>query len=158
MAERNLPGLGLRGFWTPGDDDWGDENDANLRLLSAIAGGQVLELVAAEPGVPADGDIVLLDEAHATHANELAVRDDGAWVYIVPLTGAVMFDIDAGIHRHFNGTDWKSPFPVATLQIQDGVTAPTATAGFATIYVDAADGDLKVIFADSTVKTIVVDT
>jgi hypothetical protein len=44
------------------------------------------------------------------------------------------------------------------LWIGDGVTAPTTTAGFAAIYVDTADGDLKCKFGDGTVKTIVVDT
>jgi hypothetical protein len=44
------------------------------------------------------------------------------------------------------------------LWITDGITAPTATAGRAKIYVDTADGDLKVIFADGTIKTIVTDT
>ena len=44
------------------------------------------------------------------------------------------------------------------LALKDGMTAPTASAGYAKIYVDSADGDLKIIFADSTVKTIVVDT
>jgi hypothetical protein len=40
----------------------------------------------------------------------------------------------------------------------DGVTAPSTLAGHAQIYVDTADGDLKVKFGDGTVKTIVVDT
>ena len=40
----------------------------------------------------------------------------------------------------------------------DGVTAPGATAGYAKIYVDTADGDLKVIFGDGTIKTIATDT
>lgn len=44
------------------------------------------------------------------------------------------------------------------LEISDGVTAPGAGSGVARIYVDTADGDLKVVFSDSTVKTIVVDT
>lgn len=44
------------------------------------------------------------------------------------------------------------------LVITDGVTAPAVLAGFAQIYADTADGDLKVIFGDGTVKTIVVDT
>lgn len=44
------------------------------------------------------------------------------------------------------------------LIITDGITAPGATAGVAKIYVDTADGDLKCVFSDSTVKTIVVDT
>ena len=42
--------------------------------------------------------------------------------------------------------------------ITDGVTAPGAATGRARIYVDTADGDLKIIFADGTIKTIVVDT
>lgn len=45
-----------------------------------------------------------------------------------------------------------------TLRLTDGVTAPGTVAGIAQIYVDTADGDLKVIFGDGTVKTIVTDT
>ena len=44
------------------------------------------------------------------------------------------------------------------LRLTDGVTAPTSTAGYALIYVDTADGDLKVRFGDGTTKTIVTDT
>lgn len=44
------------------------------------------------------------------------------------------------------------------LTLTDGITAPTATVGKAKIYVDTSGGDLKVIFGDGTVKTIVVDT
>lgn len=44
------------------------------------------------------------------------------------------------------------------LVLKDGVTAPGAVSGSAIIYVDTSDGDLKVIFGDGTVKTIVVDT
>ena len=43
------------------------------------------------------------------------------------------------------------------LYLVDGVTAPS-TSTLAQIYVDTADGDLKVKFSDGTVKTIVVDT
>lgn len=45
-----------------------------------------------------------------------------------------------------------------SLQIQDGITAPSGGGGFAVIYIDQADGDLKISFADGTVKTIVTDT
>ena len=44
------------------------------------------------------------------------------------------------------------------ISITDGITAPSATSGYAKIYVDTADGDLKVIFGDGTVKTIATDT
>ena len=45
-----------------------------------------------------------------------------------------------------------------TLKLVDGVTTPTTAVGYAFIYVDSSDGDLKVKFGDGTVKTIVVDT
>jgi hypothetical protein len=55
--------------------------------------------------------------------------------------------------------DFVNPEPGFTyLELTDGATAPGAGSGVARVYVDAADGDLKVVYADSTVKTIVVDT
>jgi hypothetical protein len=42
--------------------------------------------------------------------------------------------------------------------ILDGITAPATAAGIAQIYVDTADGDLKVKFGDGTVKTLATDT
>lgn len=44
------------------------------------------------------------------------------------------------------------------IAISDGVTAPSAVGGYTQIYVDSADGDLKVIFGNGVVKTISVDT
>ena len=44
------------------------------------------------------------------------------------------------------------------LHIPDGIAAPSTVTGKAIIYVDTADGDLKVKFGDGTVKTIVIDT
>lgn len=44
------------------------------------------------------------------------------------------------------------------IALVDGMTAPTATSGFAKLYVDSADGDLKIRFGDGTTKTIVTDT
>jgi hypothetical protein len=43
------------------------------------------------------------------------------------------------------------------LAISDGVSAPSTVANYALIYVDTADGDLKIKFGDGTVKTIVTD-
>ena len=44
------------------------------------------------------------------------------------------------------------------IALVDGMTAPSTGAGWAKLYVDSADGDLKIKFGDGTVKTIVVDT
>lgn len=56
------------------------------------------------------------------------------------------------------GTAYFEAYASGALGIADGITAPSTEAGMALIYVDAADGDLKVKFGDGTVKTIVVDT
>lgn len=39
----------------------------------------------------------------------------------------------------------------------DGITAPTAVAGEGQIYIDSADGNLKVRFGDGTISTIATD-
>lgn len=52
---------------------------------------------------------------------------------------------------HYFGADNAFHLP-------DGIAAPSATSGRAKLYVDAADGDLKVKFGDGTTKTIATDT
>ena len=44
------------------------------------------------------------------------------------------------------------------LQIEDGVSIPATVSGWASLYIDSADGDLKIKFGDGTVKTIVTDS
>lgn len=75
--------------------------------------------------------------------------------------------ISGGVVMRFNatgqmGVGTATPVAMATvngaLAIVDGMTAPSTQSGWAQIYVDTADGDLKVKFGDGTVKTIVTDT
>jgi hypothetical protein len=56
------------------------------------------------------------------------------------------------------GADYFDARADGSLAIRDGITAPSAVANMAIIYVDTADGDLKVRFGDGTIKTIVTDT
>ncbi len=44
------------------------------------------------------------------------------------------------------------------LALADGITAPDTSAGFAQIYVDTADGDLKVKFGDGHTATLATDS
>jgi hypothetical protein len=63
------------------------------------------------------------------------------------------------VHGEFNATVSSQWLRVnGILQIPDGLTAPATVSGYALIYVDSADGDLKIKFGDGTVKTIVTDT
>ena len=47
---------------------------------------------------------------------------------------------------------------VGYLEIPDPGVVPTAQVGKVKLYIDPADGDLKCIFGDGTVKLIVTDT
>lgn len=52
---------------------------------------------------------------------------------------------------------WSNVFGMQ-MTLTDGVTEPITIAGHAVLFVDSADGDLKVKFGDGTVKTIATDT
>jgi hypothetical protein len=66
---------------------------------------------------------------------------------------------DKGLDSGSLPVDLPSHFNTsAGIAIRDGVTEPATESGLARIYVDVADGDLKVKYGDGTVKTIVVDT
>jgi hypothetical protein len=56
------------------------------------------------------------------------------------------------------GATYFEAYANGALAIRDGITAPSTVTDMAVIYVDTADGDLKVKFSDGTVKTIVTDT
>ena len=57
-----------------------------------------------------------------------------------------------------NTNDGVETGNVEHLVLTDGATIPVTSAGNTYLYVDSADGDLKVKFGDGTVKTISVDT
>lgn len=61
--------------------------------------------------------------------------------------------LENGANLHVSGGYLRAPY----IQITDGVTTPGTVSGQASIYVDSADGDLKIKFGDGTVKTIVTD-
>lgn len=106
MASRTLPNIGLKGFWTLGEDGWKDENDLNLLKLSVLVQGGAISKVSATPGSPVDGDVYLFDETHPTDANKIAIRDSGAWVFLTPLEGWLMHNQAAGYYEKFDGTAW----------------------------------------------------
>lgn len=103
-GERQVPGLGLYAFWTPGSDGWDAQMDGNLRTLSVLVQASVLDRVASLPGSPSDGDIYLLTSG--ANDKQIALRDNGAWVYLVPAEGWQIWVKDEDIYYHYDGTNW----------------------------------------------------
>jgi hypothetical protein len=98
--------------------------------------------------------------------NELPWRVTAPIVTVEALNGASgarwnsIGGSDAFWHRFLkNGTEMFRLGFDGALGLRDGITAPNAdVAGNAWLYIDTADGDLKIRFDDGTVKTIVTDT
>lgn len=119
MAKRTLPGLGLTGFWPAGTNDWGDENDANLLLLSAITQGSVTSRSSALPGSPTQGMRYIVQDTDPTNPNKIAVRDNGAWVYFAPLVGWSIYVTDESSYVRYNGSAWVSATGVVPITLEE---------------------------------------
>lgn len=110
MAARTLPNIGLEGGYEAHEDGWAVGMAANLLKLSLLVQAGVIDKVAAEPGSPAPGDVYILDETHATHPNEIAAFEgdtgEEAWVYLVPLTGWMVYNQTEDYYEKFDGAVW----------------------------------------------------
>lgn len=109
MVARVLPNLGLKAGYDLGEDGWDADMTLNLLKLSVLTQGTALDKVAAEPGTPTAGDVIILDETNATHPNAVAVFDgpplDEDWIYIEPHDGWLIFNQAAGYYEKFSETD-----------------------------------------------------
>lgn len=106
MPARTLPGLGLSGFWDLGQGSWKDGMDANLRLLSAVSQLVVLSQTTALPASPANGAIYIVLASDPTNPGKIAVRDNGAWVYITPQIGWLAKVVDTDAFYEYKAGGW----------------------------------------------------
>jgi len=110
MTGRNLPGLGLVAGYSPGENGWGTAMTNNLRMLSAIVQGKVLSRIADLPGSPTDGDIYMLSGTDDSNSEgltgDIALRDNGAWVYLTPAEGWEMWVEDEEKKYRFLSGAW----------------------------------------------------
>lgn len=105
-GERTLPGLGLRAFYTAGSDDWGVAVSEDLRAVSALLGGAAKSRTTVLPGSPTDGDIYIVRSDDGTNPNKVALRDNGAWVYLTPAEGWRLWVSDEDVTVVHSGTAW----------------------------------------------------
>lgn len=145
MAERALPGIGLIGYADHLADNWDAWMNTNLRTISAVLGGAVLSASTALPGSPTDGDIYIVPTGAPSHANDVAIRDAGAWVYLTPQEGWRFYVKDTDQTAIFDGTIWT------TIIRQDNVILRPAAS-----VTPASNGDLVFELTSNTSLTIKV--
>lgn len=107
-GERSLPGLGLKAFWNLGSNGYKPDMDSGIRILSALVQLTVLSRVTVLPGAPTDGEIYIVPSGALLNANEIAIRDNGEWVYIVPKEGFVATVADENVLVWYSGAAWSA--------------------------------------------------
>ncbi len=116
-------------------------------LVQASAGASGSKTATASGAVESIGQLIALRPSSSAAIPALKIPDYvrlGSGLYVGSVSGGDAAD------------NWI--YADGGLALADGITAPSTVAGKAQIYVDTADGDLKVKFGDGTVKTIVTDT
>lgn len=151
-GERQLPGLGLYGFWTLGSNGWNDQNDSNIRVISALLQGRVKSYTTSLPGTPTTGDIYIVPTGD-TNAEDIAIWDgesgSEAWVYVTPQAGWLMYVIDAATYYRFDGTNWVLAFMTGALT---GLVTVEKTANYELVASDFTGGivlDMNVATANT---------
>jgi hypothetical protein len=83
-----------------------------LRVLDAVVQLAVVAVSTSPPGSPADGERHIVGAAptgaFAGHANEIAVWQDGAWVFLAPRAGWRAWDAGAALLRVWSGAAWTA--------------------------------------------------
>lgn len=145
MAERTMPGLGLTAFWDYGAN-FKAAMDTNLRKLSAVTQLAVLSRTTSVPGSPSNGDMYLI--TGATNQHSIAIRDNGAWVYLTPSEGWWCFVRNTNAYWYFTGTEWvefqASDIPVSTIP---GVVASSVQEALVKLsdHIDFLDEQLRLV-------------
>lgn len=69
--------------------------------------------------------------------------------------GSGQYPTDVEVKRVVAGSLRNSgSYEMNTMMIEDGISEPSARSGYARMFVDSADGDLKIKFSDGTVKNL----
>lgn len=129
MPSRALPNLGLKAFFIPGEDGWGDDVSQNFLKLSTLVQAGVVNIVTSLPGAPNQGDVYILGPSATSNPNKIAIYDSNVWNYLTPLEGWIVFNRGTDALQIFDGNDWKS-LPLSrlvALSARDiGVTSSTS--------------------------------
>jgi hypothetical protein len=94
----------LKAGYATGEDGWGDDVSLDLLTASVLLQAGIISRVAALPGAPTNGDIHILTAT--ADAQKIAIRDEGAWVYLTPQEGWWVYDRGTNQYISFDGAAW----------------------------------------------------
>lgn len=151
----NFANIALQILGDSGQLQWGAAQDTNLYRSAA-------DLLATDDSLAVALQLILSGNGSNVDPGNPWLRGGGDSLVVNPSAGGILylaFDAGTGGIAFGDGAGivtgkWKAD---GALAIKDGIPAPATDAGFASIYVDTADGDLKVKFGDGVVKTLVED-
>jgi hypothetical protein len=134
-------------------------NDAVGIGTTSITSGFELEVIGdARFGDVAGDDAVELGWSSGGGQGFIQVYDRGASAFRdLVINNAVTIDSSGNMGVGYSTINSQLQVN-GDIGLIDGMSAPSATAGVAKLFVDTSDGDLKVIFGDGTTKTIATDT
>jgi len=128
------------------------ENDSGALLIDTD--GDLLLATTTKIGEGSGGNIF---EVTVSSIGDVIFRPDQTSLWTMKANGDFYPNNDDAEQLGRN-TNRMNRVYTNSVQLIDGVTAPGTISGHASLYVDTADGDLKIKFGDGTVKTIVTDT
>jgi len=130
---------------------------ATLHVLTGDAGGGIAPHADRDDlfvEVGADGGLTVMTPTNGRPSFQLTTAGMGN-------TGGLVITTDGAQtneHEIYCAGTLTHYLKNSGFYLIDGISAPGAIIGFAGLWVDSADGDLKITFGDGTTKTIVTDT
>ena len=138
---------------TGGSDEW-DYAAINLLEVANTSSRGSVGVNLSSNQYPAGYNLQCLGGGHATGTSEVTPNVLPI-VVMHKISGKSTESVARYVFGNTNENDGTCTLDELTLT--DGIDAPDAEEGVARIYVDTDSGDLKVIFPDDVVKTIVTD-
>ena len=159
MASRLLANLGLRAFWGTGFTPWGDENDRNLLQLDTVTQLNVQTYAQTLPASPPAGSRYIAPSNHPTNPNEIAVFDNGAYVFFAPQVGWRAFVFSTARYMFWTGIRWEFDTYRGRTSVTGPFTANVGANNEGSVYVlDNAPGAITLNFPQISTYSFTVVT
>ena len=100
-------------------------HNEGLQRLDAIVQPVAISATSPSPASPSEGDLYIVPAGPAgdwaaAGAGDLAIRQDGAWMFVTPAAGWTCFVADEGEVFHFDGAGWARPDRLGINAAPDG--------------------------------------